>query len=82
VALALVSADDHGPLEEDPQIYPIADLTDLDREVDELDGEKRASIDAVADHRQVPTDGSVRDVVLRLGQQLEPDFDESNFWVQ
>jgi hypothetical protein len=82
VALALVSSDDHGPLEADERIYPIADLTDLDRQVDEMDGTKRAWIDAVAQHRQVSTDGSVREVVRRLGQQLQPDFDESKHWVQ
>ena len=83
VALVLVSSDDHGPLEADPRIYPIADLTDLDLPVAELDATKRAWIESVTDVRGVAVadDGPVRDAVRRLGQQLEPDFDEKNFWV-
>jgi hypothetical protein len=66
----------------DLRIYPIADLVDLDRPVAELDDTKRAWIDSVAEHRQVSTEGTAREVVRRLGQQLHPDFDESNYWVK
>jgi hypothetical protein len=59
----LVSSDDHGALEAHPRIYPIADLTDLDRRVDELDATKRGWIYAVADLQQVPRVGSARDVL-------------------
>jgi hypothetical protein len=81
-ALVLVSSDDHEPLVADPRIYPIADLVDLDRQVAELDDTKRAWIEAVAKYRQVSSDGSVREVVRRLGQQFQPGFDESQHWVR
>jgi hypothetical protein len=70
------------PLEADPRIYPIADLTDLDRRVCDLDDAKRGWIDAVTELQQVSSEESVRDVLRRLGRQLEPDFDEENYWVQ
>jgi hypothetical protein len=82
VALVLVSSDDHGPLEADPRIYPVADLIELDLPVDELDANKRGWIDGVTEVRQVAGDGLVRDVVRRLGQQLEPDFNEESYWVK
>jgi hypothetical protein len=80
VALVLVSSKDHGPLEADARIYPIGDLVDLDRPVSELDGTKRAWIDAVSKLRQVSSEGSVRDVLHRIGLQLQDGFDESNYW--
>jgi hypothetical protein len=79
VALVLVNSPDHSALESDPRIYPIGDLTDLDRPVDELENAKRAWIEAVTDLRQVSADGLVRQVVRRLGQQLDDGFDE-NHW--
>lgn len=82
VALVIVSSDDHGPLASDPRIYPVGDLVDLDRPVAGLDDAKCAWIDAVTEHRQISSDGSVRDVVRRLGQQLQADFDEGNYWVK
>lgn len=82
VALVLVSSDDHGPLEVDPLTYPVADLTDLDLPVSELDATKRAWIESVTEVRRVAGDGLVRDVVRRLGQQLEPDFNEENYWAK
>jgi hypothetical protein len=82
VAFVLVSSDNHGPLVDDPRIYPIADLVDSDRPVAELDDTKRAWINSVAEHRQLSTDGLVREVVRRVGQQLHPDFDETNHWVK
>lgn len=81
LALVLVSSDDHGPLEADPQIYPVADLIDLDVPVGELDVTKHAWIERITEARQVAADGLARDVVRRLGQQLEPDFNEENYWV-
>jgi hypothetical protein len=81
VALVLVSSDDHGPLEGDPRIYPVADLVDLDRPVAELDETKRGWIQAAAELRQVSPEGSARDVVRRLGEQLQAGFDEQNYWV-
>jgi hypothetical protein len=80
VALALVSSDDHGPLEADPRIFPIADLADLDLPVVDLDGNKLAWITTVAEVREVSTEGLVRDVVRRVGRQLEPEFDETQHW--
>jgi hypothetical protein len=82
VALVVVSSDDHDPLEADARIYPVADLVDLDRPVADLEETKRKWIAAVTEHRQVASDGLARDVVRRLGQQLQPDFDESNYWVK
>ncbi len=82
VALVLVSSRDHSALESDPRIHPIADLIDLDRLVCELDDEKRAWIEGVAEHRQVSADGLARQVVRRLGQQLDAGFDENNFWIK
>jgi hypothetical protein len=80
VALVLVSSDDHGPLEAHPQVFPIADLADLDLQAADLDADKLAWIAAVAEACQVSTDGLVRDVVRRLGRQLEPGFDETKYW--
>jgi hypothetical protein len=80
VALVLVSSDDHGPLEADPRIFPIADLADLDLQVADLAADKLAWITAVAGLRQVSVDGLARDVVRRLGRQLEPEFDETQHW--
>jgi hypothetical protein len=81
VALVLVSSDDHRPLESHPGIHPIADLVDLDLPIAHLDNAKRAWIETIAHLRDVPSDGQVRDVVRRLGQQLEPEFNEANYWV-
>jgi hypothetical protein len=82
VALVVVSSQDHGQLESDPRIFPVGDLLDLDRLVGALSDEKHDWIEAVTQHRGVSLEGSVRDVLRRLGQQLQADFDETNYWVK
>lgn len=82
VALVLVSSDNHGPLEDDPRIYPVADLVDLDRPVAELDETKKGWINVVAEKRQVSIEGPAREVLRRIGEQLQPGFDENNYWVK
>ena len=65
--MVLVSSADHGDLEADPRIHPLANLVDLDRPVKELEAEQRAWLEAAAKLRGVSAAGSARDVVRRLG---------------
>jgi hypothetical protein len=80
VALVLVSSEDHTPLEADPRAYPVANLADLDQPVEQLDEERRGWIDEIVALRQISGTERVRDVLRRLGRQLEPQFDENGYW--
>jgi hypothetical protein len=79
-ALVLVSSTQHADLEADPGILPLADLSDLDTDVSDLPAEKRAWLIAAAESRGVSSDGLAREIVRRIGELLEPTFDERGWW--
>lgn len=81
VALAVVSSVDHEDLENHHEIYPLADLDDLDTPIVDLSPEKRVWLESVAEIRNVRLDGLARDVIRRVGEQLEPGFIEDGYWV-
>lgn len=80
VALAVVSAVNHKELEDHPEIQPLADLADLDAQVADLPAKKHRWLEAVAEIRGVPLEGRARDVIRRIGEQLEPGFNEAGYW--
>jgi hypothetical protein len=82
VALVLISTTEHAELEADPRIHPLGDMSDLDLPVGELPDTKRAWLESVVRDRGVPATGLVRDVIRLLGRQLDPEFDEREFWAR
>jgi hypothetical protein len=80
IALAVVSAVGHEDLEGHPDIHALADLADLDETVDGLPPHKRAWLKSAARDRGVSLDGRARDVIRRIGEQLEPGFREDGYW--
>jgi hypothetical protein len=79
VALVLVASRDHSALEDDERLQPLADLTDLDAPTTALPESRRTWLVSAARGRGVSVEGRARDVLRRIGQQLDSDFDETGY---
>ncbi len=77
VAVCVVDADDHGPLEADPDVdsFPARALT---TKLSSLTPSQRQALGRMANRRGIAfTDaGDLRELVRRVAKRLDPDFDQ------